>query len=185
MEKLNKVEEIGNPYINKSFSFLLPMCGKSFKDFQYCMGCFVGDVNNPKYKDKILLLWKTNYSLFSYHHDFLIEHNLYEDSYYINDEYVMFVFNLPNGYEHNYHLFIEGKYSKFDDEYKKHILRFYANQDTTNVEHVMYKNEKLYKAWEQKLNVKISRDQEIGSIPDLEVEMFSLDKIEKRTKEWI
>jgi hypothetical protein len=139
----------------------------------------------PEIKDKIHLLYNVNYSLFDYQDEWLQEHNLFLDKHQINDDYVMYIFDLPKGYEDNYFKFIKGLYSEMDDEYKRHIIKFHNVNNTELIKSVLYKSEKLYVQWETKLGVSIPRTQNIGSIPDMNLEIFDISMIKEDNKEWI
>lgn len=184
---MEKVKELnGKKFItNKSFSYILPLCGSSFNDFKFCCGCFVGSNLFPEIKDKIHLLFNTNYSLFNYQDEWLQEHNLFNDKYQIDDNWVMYVFDLPKGYEENYYNFLNGKYFEMDDEYKRHIIKFHSSNNTEGLKAVLYKSEKLFVKLEKELEVTIPRTQNIGSLPNLKLEVFDISMIKNEDKEWI
>lgn len=187
MEKVSS--QIGKKRIkNKSFSYILPLCGDNYKDFETCLGCFVGSTLTPDLDKKIYLLYNTDYSQYSYHDDWLCSHNLFYDKFSVTEDYVMYIFNLPRGYEHIYDLFINGKYSKLDDEYKNHIIHFYKDHfETDNMKDVLYKSEKLRKKWEERIGQLIPKEMEVASIPNKEQEFFDISMIknEKQNNTWI
>ncbi len=173
---------------NKSFSYLLPLCGDTFKDFEYCIGCFVGSNLTPDLDRKIQLLWNTDYKDYVYHDDWLVNHNLFFDKYSVCENYVMYIFELPRGYEHIYDLFIDGKYSKFDDEYKNHIIHFHKEfYKTDTMKDVLYKAESMRKKWEEIIGQAIPKDMEVSSIPNIEEETFDIAMIKDNVNKtsWI
>lgn len=165
---------------------MLPLCGGKVEDFKYLKGCFIADDTHREISEKIFLLYNDEYSLFQYQDEWLQQLNLFNDKYQVADHFYMYVMNLPIGYESNYHKFINGKYSLFDEEYKRHILKFQSTyNDIDLVKKILHRSERLYRDWEEHLDVIIPRDQEIGSIPDMEKETFNLKMIDIERKEWI
>lgn len=155
--------------------------------FRFCKGCFVGDKNRPDIKDKILVLYSSDYTMFEHQDALLTEHNLFDQKYQVNHNHFMYVFHLPIGYENNYYNVIDGKYSRLDDVYKRHILDFHRKYDNVStMKGVLYKEERLYQMWEREIGQEIPRTQEIGTMPDMEYEMFDLDMVQKsKTTEWV
>jgi hypothetical protein len=161
---------------NKSYTYLLPLLGDKSSVFKNCSGVFYKDNNKPEIKNKVLLLFRMNKEWSEKLHDWIKKLHLYNDFYKVDEEYSMYVFNLPEGYKKNYHLFIKGRYSEMDDEFKRHILKFHSdlqtNQGSVAVKQVLYRDEKLYQKWEETLDILIPRTQEISSIPDDKSEVF-------------
>jgi hypothetical protein len=183
---LKEKEKAGSKVANKSYVYVLPLCGTRDTDFKYCNGCFVGDSTYPEITDKVLLLYNTEYSLYEYQDEWLQNLNLFNHKYVVDSTHNMYVYNLPMGYEHNYYAFIDGKYSTMDEVYKKHIVKFHSShKQLDRIKQVLYKADRLYREWEDYLKVTIPRDQEIGSIPDVEKEVFSLQMIQEDKREWL
>lgn len=166
----------------KTFTYLLPMLGNTAAEFKNISAAFIGDDHKEKIKNKILLLTRMNKTWSEELHDWYINHENFDGFYSVNEEYNMYVFNLPEKWKANYFLFLQGKYSLFNEDYKLHILNFHLsardnftdNSDINKVKQVLYKDESLYLAMEQSLDVKIPRTQEIGSIYNKEKEYFNL-----------
>lgn len=171
---------------NKTFTFLLPMLGSSVKNFINVSACFISDYHKPDIKNKILLLVRTTHTFSEELHDWLVGNDNFDGFYSVDEEYMMYVFTLPEKYKKNYFLFLEGKYSLMDDDYKNHIIHFHLsnrskfvdNSDIEKVKQVLYRDEELYIKLEKALDVKIPRSQEIGSIYDIEKEQFNLKLME-------
>src|SRR6056297_1128928 len=140
---------------NKTFTYLLPMLGDNLNHFKNCSCVYLCDVDRPEIKNKLLLLYRLNKDWSNEIDEWLKQHSQYNQSYKVKDDYWMYVFDLPENYRKNYFLFKEGKYSLFDDEYKRHIVSFHkksrsANTDNSDIEtvkKVLYKDESLYKEW--------------------------------------
>jgi len=178
---------------NKSFTYVLPLLGGKYSEYSNLSGCFVRDNTQTKYTDKIFLLYRNNKKWYTELHEWLINKYLYNDHYVINEEYVMYVYNLPEGYEQNYFLFLKGKYSYMDDEYKNYIFKFFKDQHfdfILKLRQILYRSEELYLELEKELSeprcnsiVHIPRTQDVSSIPDMSKETFNIDmlniKIEK------
>jgi hypothetical protein len=165
----------------KTYTYLLPMLGDNASNFKNVSAVFIGDDHKPSIKNKLLILTRMNKSWSEELHDWYINHTSFEGFYAVNEEYNIYVFNVPDEYKKNYFLFLEGKYSLFDEEYKTKILNFHLsarsvhhdNSDIEVLKQVLYKDEKLYLAMEKKLDVTIPRTQEIGSIYNKEKEFFN------------
>lgn len=173
---------------NKTYTYILPSLGTNVKYFKNLSACFIGDVEHPKKKNKIFLLYRMNKTWSDELHEWLTDMYLYDHHYKVLEDYVMYVYNLPEGYEKNYFLFRDGKYSEFNNEYKKQILKFHGTEASRKsldvVKKVLYRSEELYQQMEEALStpelnsyVKIPRDQEISSIPDKKKEYFALKMI--------
>lgn len=171
---------------NKTFTFLLPMLGESVKNFINVSACFISDKHKPDLKNKILLLIRTTHDFSEQLHDWLISNENLDGFYEVNEEYMMYSFDLPKKWKKNYFLFLQGKYSLMEDNYKNHIIHFHLsnrtkfsdNSDIEKVKQVLYKDELLYKKLENSLDVVIPRTQEIGSIYDINKEQFNLNLLE-------
>jgi len=178
VKKSNETLELRN---NKCFTYLLPLLGDKVSRFKNCSGVFFKDIDRPDIKNKVHLLFRMDKEWSDKLHEWLIKLHLYDSVYDVVDDYKMYVYNLPEGYKKNYHLFISGKFSQMDDEYKRHILNFHKDSGVTDesiihVKRVLYKDEKLYEQWEKQLDVVISREQEISSIPGSK-DIFKLSDI--------
>ena len=168
---------------NKTFTFLLPMLGETVKNFLNVSACFISDKEKPNIKNKIFVLIKTTHSFYEELHEWLITNESFNGFYNVNEDYGMYVFNIPEKWKKNYFLFLQGKYSLMEDTYKNHIIHFHLsnrskftdNSDIEKVKQVLYKDELLYLKLENLLDVKIPRSQEIGSIYNIEKEEFNLN----------
>lgn len=166
----------------RSYTYMFPMLGSNYLEFPDVVNCYVGDLTKPELKDYLFLLMKFSNHAEKRKQILQIDSN-YAGHYSITDNYTMYYFNIPEKWRPNYFLFKMGRYSKFPDNYKRHILKFHNIKIKSAVGNVLYKSEKLFKEWEKRLEVEINREQEIGSLPDLKrVEQFSLDMLTEPNK---
>jgi len=164
----------------RSTTYILPLLGNNRADFPSDSHTFLGDVNREEFKNKILLLIKKRTDpWFVQNLESLILKEEYETSYDCNNNYLMLVYNIPEKYKDNYFKFKEGKYSLFDDEYKRKVLSFHNLGTHSAIGKVLYRDITLYKEWEKVLGVPIPRTQEIGNMPNLKEEYYNEGEMNK------
>jgi hypothetical protein len=159
--------KLGDP--NKSLNYVLPMLGINYKQFRdltfpksQFVNVFVGD-DSIGLENCILLLYKySSKEEFDKLDEELRQHPEFDHTYEPDKYHTMFVFNIPLKYIEDFGKFIDGKYSQFTEEYKKHILKF---NESNLTEGVLYKRESEFKELEKKLGISIPRDQEASSKP--------------------
>jgi len=89
--------------------------------------------------------------------------------------YVVLVYRIPAFYIDDYHLFLEGKYSKFSRElvdlFPETVTRKdewgYDKVDNSLHFHIFNRSKAMRNYWEEKLGVELELDAEYWSIPDL------------------
>lgn len=161
MERVEEIEKVDKTKWNKSVYFILPMIGIS-SNYRNLINCYLGDSKYPKYNyNKILveLKFKDNYIL----------KNEYLTEYYETEKNtVIYVFDVPDKFEKDFFLFLTGKYSKFSDNYKKHILSFIQIRPVQNsyVYKILYKTTDLKLKVEESIGQELPDDAEICSIAD-------------------
>jgi hypothetical protein len=103
------------------------------------------------------------------------------------------VFKFPEEYLKEYYYLYDSKYSKFGDDAKKLILKFWGEVYSGNpngipflikVKQILYKDTKLREKIEKELStgkhqVRIDESQELGEHVDVENETFSISKIKE------
>jgi hypothetical protein len=150
----------------KSYTYLLPMLGPGKELFMMdkLVNVFVKTQNND---DCIALLYR-----FSGDPLFLqLEQAFKQFSYFREVEdtdpyHVLFVFDVPKKYRKIYNQFINGKYSKFSQIYKLHILDFFNLDKHSQVCHILFQTKKRKKLLEQVLGSSLPEDSELYSIID-------------------
>ena len=92
------------------------------------------------------------------------------------DDYIVFIFDVPGYYEKDYKKFINGKYSKFELDYKLQILEFHNQEIDDRLGSILFKSEHRKDNMERALNAHISDESELYSIPTMDDEIFNLNK---------
>lgn len=162
---------------NKSKTYLLPLISELInlepKFFDYLINTYIFDSEN-KYTNCIFIEHKFNFK----NPEFTAyEHRMIDNQYFIDlidiDDRVVYIFKFPEEYMLEYNHFINGNYSKFQDDAKDLILEFYGKMYENNlnalpflikVKQILFKDEKLRKKLEEELKVEISKDAELSDI---------------------
>jgi len=168
--------------VTKSFKFILPMLGEYYGQFGEPESVFVGDVDKPEFDNHIFVLYGWDGSkYFAAFEAKLREHPLFEDYYDPTKQHVMFIFKVPEKYQAEYNLFKEANpscFGSFSVSYKNHILKFFNGIfDLKTIKKILWKDESLYKELETSLGVKIPRELDNISVPDMEIEIFNKEKL--------
>lgn len=179
---------IGDP--NKSGTYLLPMLEGFDHDFKGTLppkncfrNCFLGDHSIPNKDRHLFLLYRYSgspaYQEFDAH---LQKHPMFDSMYDPDKYHVMYVFHIPDDKYDDYMKLKEGHYSKFSDVHKQRIMTFFGLDPIKNVTNpivgTLYRLESGYAHTESFINkdipethskylVKIPRDQECSSMPEL------------------
>ena len=185
--KINIIEQVGNPLKKlhydismakrtKSTTFIMPMLFGSRKLYfwnTFFVNCFIA---TPEDKDCIALLYRwsadTRYIKFE---KILKEFKCFRRRYDPSPNYVMFVFDIPNGFKREYRAFMLGKYSKFSREYKLDILDFHGADINDEVGQIIFKSDKRRELLEKRLNAQLPKESELLSIIDIEAETYNPD----------
>jgi hypothetical protein len=85
--------------------------------------------------------------------------------------------NIPQQYVNDYYKFIDGKYSKMSEDYKENLLNTLLKYDVTKIvykkiKECLYPTKEARKKLEDELNVTLSTDAEVMSIPNLDIEIY-------------
>ena len=86
--------------------------------------------------------------------------------------HTMFVFSIPMEHKVDFDNYKMGRYSKFNNEYKLHLMRFHSIGENHPVMQTLTRAEERYQYWEKELNVKIDRKAEVSSPPDMALETY-------------
>lgn len=101
---------------------------------------------------------------------------------------ILYLFEFPEKYFQEYFKFLKGKYSQFSRRSKEIILRYWTeNQITTaesiyeliRIKQILFKDEKLRFELQESLNEKIPKGVELGSIVNINDEIFTNNKMKK------
>lgn len=164
--------------VSKSFKFILPMIGNSFYEFGDVNSVYVGDIDKPLLNNHIFVLYKYDGSkYFAAFEAKMREHYLFKEYYDPTKSHVMFVFNVPKEHQYEYNLFKEANpscFGNFSVQYKNHILKFFQDVfDLSLIKKILWRHESLYVELEKNLGVKIPRNVDPTSVPNMEIEIFN------------
>ena len=159
--------------LGRTYTYLLPLLGSSHLEFKNVENCFLGDRNFEDEQNKLFLLTRiSSEPWFNSYFKEITSHPKFDRYYKVQNSYFMFVFKIEGEDLEEYTKFKEGKYSTFNQLYKRKILNFYNLQLHSDVAKVLFRAEDKYKEWEERVGQEIPRSQEIGSMPDAKIEVF-------------
>jgi hypothetical protein len=157
-------KDLVNKY-NKSVYFILPMIGKSYKQYPNLINCYLGDnLNCPENNFQAIFINNKDFDK-----TLLIPN--FEKYYQLPDETYMFMYNIPKQYSDDYNHFCNGKYSQFSDKYKK-VLTDNKFSDSVMYK-ILYRTKDRIKYIEDKIGMKLHPDAEVASSPYLELEIYN------------
>jgi hypothetical protein len=129
--------------------FLLPMLYSKDRNDNFFItknfeNCYIGDANHPELGKKIFLLYNyqmtVEYVKFERKMELIPEFNTDYD--YGDERQVMYVLDIPDVHQSDLKYFLLGEYSKFSNELKSKILKFWDIKDKESVMFgVLYANE--------------------------------------------
>jgi hypothetical protein len=171
MRWINKTERQ-----NKTYIYLMPMLFHNVWDIckDLMINAYIGDIKVPDLNKHILMAYEKDESIrFSNLIAYFKKHENYAMQYEYEDENVIiFAFNIPDRHLLNYNAFLKGKYSAFDDNYKKHIINFFSLNASNTICDILYKRESRYKELEEYLGTTIPRNLDCSSIYDEKYELI-------------
>lgn len=157
----------------KTSTFLLPLLGKTKKTLKFD-SYFVNAFLDNKHEFLCLLYRFTGTKLYK---DF--EESMMMDVACVNhidyDPYhVIYIFRIPGHYKPDVENFLIGKYSAFSKGLRQKIWRFYGKEDGTAVLQIVRRDKELRKKMEELLNIRLSKESELASKPELEKEIYNI-----------
>jgi hypothetical protein len=184
---------MSNLKYNASKTYLLPLISEVIhlepKFINYLENTYMFDENN-EYNECFFIRHKFSFrnpEFTSY------EHKLIDNEYFIKcidiDDEVIYIFKFPKEYLKEYYCLMNSKYSEFEEDAKELILRFWTRiygkiptgvNVILRIKQILYKDEKLKKQLEEKLNVKLNSNSELGENVNIKDETF---KYESKNKE--
>jgi|AntRauTorcE11897_2_1112592.scaffolds.fasta_scaffold04230_2 hypothetical protein len=175
---------------NKSITYLFPLINDILEldvkfYYKYVLNTYIfSDEDKGRYF-YLLLKFNEEDEDFLEKESYLTQLSIYSGNTDIDQDTVLFKFEFPKSYHHEYDKFIEGKYSEFKLDAKTIILKFfnklYDNNSANNIaflvnmKHILFKDDKLRKKLEEELNVNISTNAELSSIIDKDKETVKLN----------
>ncbi len=158
------------PIMNKSYCYLFPMIGLSNHisrgNFINLKGVFLRNEDFPNEYDRLYLLFASGDRRFESFKNTLENADTYIHHYNPDRYHCIFTLGIPREYYREYDKFMDSRYSEFSDNYKRAIIAFHGykkGSEGDRIIQIMYKDEGLYQKYEEELNTRIPRSQEIGS----------------------
>jgi len=121
------------------------------------------------------------------------EHRLTNNQYFEKlidfENKVLYVFNFPKEYLHEYNSFLMSKYSKFNNDAKEQILHYWTmilGKSTTGantifkIKQILYKEKSLKEQLEKDLRIKLSSDAELGELVKIDNEIFKSNEYKNK-----
>ena len=183
--KVNIIEKVGSVFNKlaydlsiakrtKATTFIMPMLPGNKKLYfwnKLFVNCFIA---TPEDEQCIAMLFRWSGDLrYIKFEKILSQVNNFRRRYDPSPNYVMFVFDIPKGFEREYRAFILGKYSKFSRDYKLDILDFHNLDIENEIGQILFKSDKRRKLLEERLDAEIPEKSELLSIIQVEDETFN------------
>lgn len=148
----------------------------------FFLNCYIGVEDYPHYDNHFFLLFKfKNIPAYETVRKKLKEHKLYKTTMKHstkNEDYFIFVFNIPKEQKNNVQLFKEGKYSKFTREYKNSIFKVHRVKQDKPLYHILNKTKTRRLKLSKDLDWEIPEDVDLWDIPYMDEEILSLKNLE-------
>lgn len=176
----------------KSKTYILPLLSEvldlDIKFLPQLINTYMFDENN-EYENCIFLLHEFNFKnpeFTKYEHK-LITNPLFIKHIDVGNK-VVYVFKFPEEYLNEYNCLLNSQYSKFGDDAKQLILRFWGEVYSGNssgvnfllkVKQILYKDSKLKERLQKDLNVVISNEQELGDYIDPHNEVLIISEVKE------
>jgi len=159
---------------NKSLTYVFPMIVDVTSDIMTnLIGVYIGDKDYPEFNNHIFLQYKFNGTEFLKLEEKLKNSNLFVKTYDPDKYTVMFVFHVPEKWQKDYNRFLKSKYSTFSDLYKQTIITTFKLTPNSPLCGVLFKQEKVYLALEERLGCNVSRELEASSVWNSDYEIFN------------
>tara|TARA_R100000406_G_scaffold41208_1_gene27546 strand:+ start:65 stop:649 length:585 start_codon:yes stop_codon:yes gene_type:complete len=180
-QELRRIADKVKP--TKTLDFLFPLTGYDKVDLNpYLVNAYLGDIAmldwDLESPDVFVLM-----RFYGNRHFMRLEKMLENDKYFktsyelYQGKYIMFVFTISPSFLVDYKRFIEGKYSQFSDPAKIRIMRHRTKDSPMPL--ILDKDNSLKIYWENRLNVKLSSDDEVWPILNKNDEYFDRNKFKK------
>lgn len=185
MEDYKVPESVFDKKRTKTTLFMLPTIfpNNSLISTEYFVNAFIDDT---KFKHSlngvIFILFKTDPKNYKWQ---MLAQKLRSKTEYVleyfcgmqDDKYlIMMVFKVPDKYTNEYQYFIDGKYSKFSENYKKlfprHVYDERAQPKESTIWQALYKSEELRKSMENFLGVEFAPEDELWGKPEPKFEVY-------------
>lgn len=131
------MDVINNLSINTASKFILPMVMKldlKYTDvphtfYKTCISIF----DRPEFDDHIILISTAPKTIPKWRGDLLRKHIQYEEH-----KNYLFIFDIPKEFEDDYYKIVVGDYTNLSTTYKRRLLSFWEESDTSPLYGVLY-----------------------------------------------
>jgi hypothetical protein len=169
---------------NKSYSYILPMVGdEALETLDFVINTYLKDVNRPSDDRRLYLkcINNTDSEAYNRFEEEISWSPYYVGKYDIDESLTMVIMNIPDIHHLDFDLILLGKYSLISELYKEMVISFHELVEHSFIAGALYRKEFAYKIVEARINkglkkddwTYVPREQEIGSIIDLEEESFN------------
>jgi len=157
----------------KTSTFLLPLLNKTKKTLKF-NSYFVNAFLDNTFENICLLYRFTGTELYKDFEAAMMKEPLFIKHIEYDPYHVMYVFKVPEKFKSDIEHFREGKYSGFSKLLRERIWKFYGKEEGSAVLQVVKKDKELKKKMEELLNIKLSKDSELASKPELDKEIYNI-----------
>jgi hypothetical protein len=170
--------------------FLLPMIGIPFGDMKrHFYNIYVRDNSLPEYDCHLFLVLEASARDDKHLIDELVKKPHFVEAYKPVSSKTVYVFSVPAYFQHDYEMFLAGKYSRFSEPYKTLVVNILPPEVTkpgyAGRYYMAYKalypdlqaRERLAKALKVRLGPELPKDCEIYPLPNMERETLFSDKL--------
>ena len=171
IEKKGKSVIIYSSLPTKTGKFLLPALGKTFKQLKvntYYVNTYLDTTHEYlciKYRFTGTHTYK-EFEKYMMTDPLCVSH--IEDGKY----HVVYFFKIPSEFKKDVAFFMEGKYSKFSKTLKGRIQKFYGREESEPMLDIINKNKYLKASMEKYLGLKLPKNSELASRPDITTEIY-------------
>lgn len=160
--------------MNKSLTYLLPLLGGSWKDYEGNVeNMYCGFKDMPDGDKMLILQLKIKDTSSVEFKKYLVNHKYFKWTDTLNEK-LLYVFE-PDLYgKAIVETFIQGRYSRLPFDYKKEIVKFFKLTPADKIYKILYLDNILRQELEKDLGVAIDVNQELSSIPNLEYELLDV-----------
>lgn len=156
----------------RTYTYLAPLLNEIIKlEKSRLINLYLGDENENHKRGKLFAWFKYCGTLSCVNYEKEIKEQA--TKFYNPDEYsFMCVFEIPENKLHIYNCFIEGKFSKFPEEYKKKLLLYHKQDNKSKLSMILRKHPREAAEIEKKIGMKLPVGAEVISRPDWNDEIF-------------
>jgi hypothetical protein len=161
--------------LTKSSFFVRPMFGYSLNFYKDCG--FVNTYISIEPPCAFLVFNNEDNSRQSYNFNTLKSNENFIDCL-ESVNYTVFKLRIPFQYREDFYVYLEGKYSEFNEDFKDSIIRINSQGDKTlykEIKKKLYVTNEAIKELEEKLDCKLTI-REVISKPNLDIELFNPEK---------